>query len=58
MPRYTIWPWAGDEDAWYQAQRLPHPVVYPSEPSFTGVLNAEGQPIYKLPDPIGFVRLK
>lgn len=37
-------------------QPLGHPSVYVSDPVATGVLDKDGNPIYRFPDQIGFVR--
>lgn len=39
-----------------QAQPLPHPIVYEREPIKTGLFDKDGNPIYRLPDGIGFLR--
>lgn len=36
-------------------QPLPAPTVFPSEPQPTGLFDHEGRPIFKAPDPIGFL---
>lgn len=38
------------------APALPHPTVYAVEPVKTGLFDKEGTPIYRLPDPIGYLR--
>ncbi len=35
---------------------LSHPQVYESDPVKTGLLDADGRPLYRKTDPIGFVR--
>jgi hypothetical protein len=36
-------------------QSLPHPTVDSQEPVKTGILDKDGNPIYRLPDPIGYL---
>lgn len=40
------------------APPLPHPQSYVSDPVKTGVLDADGNEIYRMPDPVGFLRPK
>lgn len=35
---------------------LPYPQVFDADPVKTGVIDADGRPIYRKPDPIGYVR--
>jgi hypothetical protein len=50
--------------AWYEfvpsgdGERLPHPMVTAREPEWTGLVDADGRRIYRLPDPIGFLPTK
>ena len=50
--------------AWYEfvpsgdGDRLPQPQVAEREPVWTGLVDADGNRIYKLPDPIGFLHTK
>lgn len=37
-------------------QPLGHPQVFASEPVKTGLLNKDGHELYRMPDPIGFIR--
>lgn len=39
------------------APSLPHPTVYPSELVATGLVDADGRAIYRLPDPLGYLPL-
>jgi hypothetical protein len=59
VPRYIVLPNTPRAEWWEaNAVALPHPQVFPTEPTKTGLLNANGHDIYKAPDAIGFVRLK
>lgn len=57
MSRYVIRPRRA-EGGWWEApaQALPFPTVVDAGPVQTGVVDVEGNPIYRLPDPIGFLR--
>ena len=57
MPRYYTLAVAPRAD-WDEqpAPTLPHPTIYVSEPVDTGILNSDGNAIYKGPDVIGFLR--
>lgn len=35
---------------------LPHPTVFLPEPTKTGLYDADGNPIYRLPDVVGFLK--
>jgi hypothetical protein len=57
MPRYVIRATVR-ADGWPDPpspQTLPHPLVYPSEPMKTGLLDQHGNAIYRLPDEVGFL---
>lgn len=47
-----------DPSAWWQTPygALPHPQAVQSEPVDTGLLDASGRRILRLPDQIGFIR--
>lgn len=48
-------PRSGDDD-WYQVTPpLGHPTVFVPEPADTGLVDADGNPIFKVPDPMGFL---
>lgn len=55
MPRYRSRPRNRDYLDDQAAPPLPHPITYVQEPVKTGLLDAEGNPIYRLPDPVGFL---
>jgi len=58
MPRYVIRPHA---ETWDMLQDSPHleaRTVYEREPASTGPLSKDGHPIYRTPEPIGFVALQ
>ncbi len=42
---------------WYELppQPLPHPTAFVSEPVRTGILDPDGNDIFRAPDPIGFL---
>lgn len=47
--------------AWFEptpAPPLPHPQSYVSDPVETGVLDVDGNKIFRMPDAVGFLRLK
>lgn len=56
MPRYVIK--SVQMDNWWEQTQplLPHPSAWVSEPTDTGLYDANGNKIFKTPDPIGFVR--
>lgn len=55
MSRYTT----SMSDWWDPPQpQLPQPTAWVAEPLDTGLLDPSGKRIFKLPDPIGFVRPK
>lgn len=58
MARYVIRPRAEVIDALRDSPLLEGRTVYEREPVSTGLLNPDGYPIYRAPDPIGFVPLK
>jgi len=37
------------------APPLPHPTAFASEPMRTGILDQDGNDIFKVPDPVGFL---
>ena len=39
-----------------QASPLPHPQVFVADPIKTGLVDKDGHDLYRLPDPVGFVR--
>jgi hypothetical protein len=45
------------ETDWYDqpAPPLPHPIVYETGPVFTGLLGADGEPIYRPKQRLGFL---
>lgn len=46
-----------DDDRWWdKGEFLPNLTVDGSTPEFTGLLDSEGNPIVRLPRPIGFGR--
>lgn len=59
MPRYAIGrPHRaddGEEEFWRTQPPLGHPVVFVPDPAPTGLLDVDGNMIYRLPDPIGFL---
>ena len=59
MPRYVTMPralWVEDEEAW-DAHKQDHvPTVSDHESVHTGLLDSNGDPIMRLPNPIGFGR--
>ncbi len=56
MSRYVVMARKPPVAYWDQSMPpLAHPMVYQADPAPTGLLNADGAPIYKLPDPIGFL---
>ena len=57
MSRYTsVKPKAEDWLEDRPVPQLPHPVAYESGPVDTGLKDVDGNVIYRLSDPIGFVR--
>lgn len=42
---------------WYEqpAPPLPHPTAFVSEPVPTGIMDQDGNAIFKAPDPVGFL---
>lgn len=44
----------GDCDVWNPTNHHDVPTVIDSEPQFTGLLDSEGNAIYRTNDPIGF----
>lgn len=55
MSRYVIRP-VRSNDWWEQpAPPLPHPTSFVSEPIRTGILDPDGNDIFKMPDPVGFL---
>jgi len=56
MTRYAIRPAQPRADLWdTPAQALPHPTVDASEPVNTGLFDKNGNPIWRMPDAIGFL---
>ena len=56
MSRYVILRRPPPQAYWDQTMPpLAHPTVYPVEATNTGLLNADGAPIYRMPDAIGFL---
>jgi hypothetical protein len=56
MSRYVSKPPEADFGYWEQpAPPLPHPTVFASEPIRTGLLDKDGNDIFRMPDPIGFL---
>lgn len=58
MPRYVIQPRA---ETWDMLQESPHlegRTVIEREPANTGLVSKDGHPIYRAPEPIGFVLLQ
>lgn len=60
MTRYVIKPQrpprADDDYHWRPMHQLGHPSVFFSDPVPTGLLDADGNQIYRSPDPVGFLR--
>lgn len=57
MPRYTaIRPKAWDDEEWIAPSLMPDLTVDEAEPEFIGILDADGNPIFRMPNPIGFGR--
>lgn len=56
MSRYVIRPAQLEEGWWDQpVSPLPHPTTFVSEPVRTGILDPDGNDIFKVPDPVGFL---
>ena len=55
LPRPRAW---DDEDVPKGQPPLPHPQVFVGEPVDTGLIDKDGTSIYRLPDRIGFLRVK
>ena len=55
MPRYVSRKPRADYDDWYEPPLTPDLTVIEREPAPTGLLDSEGNEIWRLPDPIGFV---
>lgn len=58
MSRYVVMKSTGTTPVfwWDQvASPLPHPTAFPSEPARTGLVDKDGNEIYRAPDPIGFL---
>lgn len=57
MSRYVIRPKQQLDEGWWEqsASPLPHPTVFVSEPVRTGILDPDGNDIFKVPDPVGFL---
>lgn len=58
MSRYVVLRREREKSFYYEKseQPLPHPLVYEPEPVKTGLLDKDGNSIYRLPDGIGFLR--
>lgn len=57
MPRYVAKPRAeADCDWWSRSDAPPVPTVDDHQPRDTGLLDANGNTIWRLPNPIGFGR--
>lgn len=58
MSRYVAVPKRQSDHFWddRMVQPLGHPQVFVSEPINTGLLDASGNPIYRMPDMLGFLR--
>ncbi|WP_379487482.1 hypothetical protein [Novosphingobium soli] len=57
MPRYIVRPRADADCDWWEGERLePVPLADMPEPMRTGLLDASGNEIWRLPRPIGFGR--
>lgn len=57
MPRYTTKPrnlWVEDEDAWDAFTQTQAPTVDDHIPVATGLLDVNGDPIFRMPNPMGF----
>lgn len=48
--------WWQDMPERYEETIIPALTVFENEPTFTGILDAEGQPIMRGPEPIGFLK--
>ncbi len=48
-------PTKGDFEDYLDVPYVPQLVVFEKEPEFIGLLNADGEPIWRVPDPIGFL---
>jgi hypothetical protein len=57
MSRYVIMTGRSCGFDWYEqpAPPLPHPMSYVAEPARTGILDQDGNDIFKVPDPVGFL---
>lgn len=58
MSRYFSKPkalWVEDEDAWDRRVEIGTPTAWDFESADTGLLDAEGNTIWRGPNPIGFV---
>ena len=57
MSRYVVAPKPKADSFWddRMVQPLGHPLVFVSEPIKTGLLDKDGNPIYRLPAEIGYL---
>jgi hypothetical protein len=58
MARYVVRPRGEVFDALRESPHLEGRTVYEHEPISTGLVNPDGYPIYRTPEPIGLVLLK
>jgi hypothetical protein len=57
MSRYVVGrPRVGEDYYDRPMHQLGHPTVFVQEPANTGLLDPDGNPIFKIADPIGFVQ--